>query len=184
MKILALFAFVLFVAMPAFAIENLQANNCEVFVDKISAYYGEHGSVSLKLYVKTLNYRLDGAITEVGFRNRMNVKRFFSGTNEEIGWTNVLLESFVGAKDYFELSLPNIASDYGSIEIEGAIYVKTDKGSYYWFKPGDTNFIINSKTFMMVAYKYNGKVNDSADLEHAVSTQNGNLPYFNPKNCY
>jgi hypothetical protein len=181
MLVIVLIAAVLAVAPAAIAGAHYPAHHCELFIDRVVAYQGNHALRAIKLYVKTLNERLDGPITEVGFRNRRS--GVSCGVNMDIGWNNTHLDHFVDSNDYWVLDLP-LASNYGQIRHVGAFYVRTARDTYYWLHPADgENFVFDRRTHDDILNVMGLPYNYSTGPQSGVSTAQGKLRYFNPGGC-
>jgi hypothetical protein len=151
---------------------HVQATNCELFIDKVSAFDGSHGLRAVSVWVKLLPERLDDEVVEVGFRNRAD-----SGP-----WSDLPLRSFFGAGDYFTTTL-TLRSDFGGDDYEGAFYVRTRSDTNYWFKPLDGgNFFFDIGTYDYVTYVHGA--NHSSSIDYAAATQQDAMTYFNPTRCY
>ncbi len=159
------------------------ARNCEIFMDKISAQFGSHAYRGLNIWVKTLNSRLDSDIVQVGFRYKL-VGNGYSGGSAVIdnGWKELVLDQFMGSKDYYKLSL-NISSDFYQGAYTGVFYVRTANGTNYWLKTsngGDFVFDVNGYNNVSNAM---GMTNYSSDINVAVPTQRPDMYYYNPGMC-
>ncbi|OFZ70943.1 MAG: hypothetical protein A3K03_02865 [Bdellovibrionales bacterium RIFOXYD1_FULL_44_7] len=156
---------------------NIAAKNCEVFVDGVVAYYGAYSNPFLTFFIKTLNYRLDGEITEVGFHSRQ-----FGYDADSVShhgrWIDVKATSFINSKDYWTIKL------IGRFQYEGAFYVKTSKGTVYWHGPLDVpNFPVTSSLFdYLIEREPENCRLDSHGC--AISTRDDALSYFNSDRCY
>jgi hypothetical protein len=150
---------------------HYDAKNCEIFIDKIGIEQGSHASFRILFNVKTLNYRLDGNLVEVGFRN-------FEGNTEGTGhdWRNDVLQTHFGATDYFDGDLLVNADGEGRSSFTGAFYAKTDKNVYYWFKQADgSDFKFDYDTYFSLARQVGIRV---------IPTQTDALSQYNPGRCY
>jgi hypothetical protein len=156
---------------------HVQATNCELFIDKISAYQGSHALRAVHLWVKSLNDRLDDDVEVMGFRYRT------IGAGAE-GWHDRPFWRFFGADNYFEMSF-TVSSDWGRSQYEGALYVRTTAGTTYWFKPqGGGNFFFDINTHDNVMSAMGRSYNYDSSINVAVPTQRDDLTYFNPGHCY
>ena len=164
----------------AFAENHVPANNCEIFIDKITPYGGSHALRAANVWIKVLPQRLDGAIVEVGFRN------IATGNSGSLhlpnSWDNRVLQNFAGAQDYFETNFP-ISSDFGAVSYEGAFYVKTSNDKYYWAKTNSGNFIFDHSTYDNVMNIKGANYNYSGNIGEAVATQSAGMEYYNPSRC-
>ena len=155
---------------------HIQVGNCELFIDKVSAYDSSHGLRVIGLWIKSLPWRLDGEIAEVGFRYRTN-----GGASQD--WSNRSLQPYLGSADYFSAAF-DVSSDFGRTSYEGAFYVLTDRDTNYWFKPaGGGNFYFDIATYDDVI-RASGYTSHSSTIDGAVATQRDDLAYFNPARCY
>jgi hypothetical protein len=163
---------------------HYEANNCEIFIDKIKTNSGSHGYHGLTFYLKTLNSHLDSEIEEVGFRS----KTVDNSSNESRDWNNKILIPFYNAKDYWTFNL-NISHDWGYLTHEGSFYVKTKNGTYYWAKPTRApeqteNFMFDSNTYYNILREMRPGTEYSSTDSDAVATQIPTMKYYNPKSCY
>jgi hypothetical protein len=142
---------------------HLDANNCELFVDKVIPVRGSHGSRRLSTFIKTLNDRLDSPPARVGMRYAIHdpdhsCQSGFSlaGCGEVGPFADH--DAREAAADYFELDL-EIANDATfRHQYEGVVYVVTQKGTTYWHKTATkTNFFIDDETLDNVENSLHGK---------------------------
>jgi len=149
-----------------------------------------------KVFLKTLNSKLDGEIARVGFTAKVHdefreCEREIQPPGnpngcEEVGkWQDYEATPFVGSSDYFELALSLGTNDTIARRYEGTFFVETKKGTRYSLKAnGGGNFFLDRKGF--------------SDVENALSSKGvswvgaevGQLPktadfytYLNPKEC-
>jgi hypothetical protein len=169
-------------ATHAVAGTHYPAHHCELFVDRVVAYQGNHALRAIKFYVKTLNDRLDGPIVEVGFRHRRTGR--FYGASVDNGWVNTGLDRFANSTDYWVLNL-QVSSNYGQASYEGVFFARTVKDTYYWLHPAKAeNFVFDRRTHddilnvMGLYYNYN------TGPQAGVSTVQDGLRYFNPGGCH
>lgn len=161
--------------------QNFPANHCEVFVDKVATLTGPHQAATVHFFIKTLNSRLDSPIKEVGFH--YHVTTHYSLSPVTSPWRDEVATVYNYAKDYFYIDL-NIAHEYGFNDYVGSFYVKTTKGTTYWLKTKDgRDMDVTRSTFDWIVSMQNGLTN-SLDPKQAMATQNSELSYFNPQNCY
>jgi len=166
--ILALIIMLVFVSVNAVAGgSHIQAKNCEIFIDKIESFENTDGGRAFNIFVKTLNFRLDGMIVEVGFRTKAEGQRCDVCRK---GWHIEKLVSFWNSSDYWTLTL-DLGSDYQKISYSGSFYAKTDRGVYYWFKQQNGDFLFDQELW------------DSLD-KTGVPTQTDSMTPFNPNRCY
>ena len=181
MKMFALASSVL-VSSAAFAGNHIPANNCEIFLDKITPYWSSHSLRAANIFVKIRHDALDGRPVEVGFRNRQDGE----DANGIIArdWTDLTLYQFVpSSSDYFQLNLP-LRSDFGYAVYQGAFYVKTDKDTYYWAKnSAGTDFIFDTNTYNNVMFVKGTGSNYDSSISAAVPTQAKGMEYYNSKGC-
>jgi hypothetical protein len=162
---------------------HYRASYCEVFLDRVTPYVGSHGIKALEVYVKTLNDRLDARVVEVGFRAQVRAENGVVTTD----WRNYPANTFPGAADYFELSLP-ISSDFGTTIREGAFYVKTAANTYYWAKldAGNGNFLFDQPEFgaLYGAAGYFQSANFSPAWDRGIDTRTTDAGRaLNPSGC-
>lgn len=114
------------------------ANHCEGFIDKARpVFFSQSSGSMLTVYVKTLNERLDSPIRAVGFTGYARV--CISCNVSESGGAivdkplSVGARPFVGASNYFELTLPvgTYSDRDATIGLTGEIYVLTERGTRY-----------------------------------------------------
>jgi hypothetical protein len=174
--------------------KNVDATNCEVFVDKVQPILDSHGARAEELFIKTLNSRLDGPIAQVGIRYRMhdpsNACRDNSALNDcdTVGKvTEVTADRFQGAKDYFSLFL-EIGDDFTfPHQYEGVIFVKTTRGTTYSFKTASHgSFFLDDRGLDDVMSLLQARGDDdffsSADIAKTPVTADY-YPYLNPGRC-
>ena len=158
------------------------ANNCEIFIDKISANNSSHAYRGLNIWIKTINSSLDSEIAEVGFRYKKTGMEYSYGPIDT-GWKEKKLTPLLGSKDYFTLSI-DISSGFGWAVYEGAFYVRTKAGTNYWFKPaGGGNFVFDENAYNNIANAM-GNVGYSSGVDAALPTQRDDLNYYNPGVCH
>lgn len=165
---------------------HITATNCEIFVDKIAAATGSHGASTLFPYIKVLKDRLDGDIAEVGFRSQATYRSHGRGDVPEVNeWHNVALESRSPVGDYWTITYGlNVITDFNTTSLEGVFYVKTTKGTYYWAKPTNGNFVFDKDGAHTIYQKYPFG-NYSSAPDHAIRTQDSDgMSYYNPSRCY
>jgi hypothetical protein len=119
-------------SLPSTKADDYAAQYCEVFVDAAQIFTGDEGEFGTRMFVKTINSRLDGNITGVGFYGQL----IFHGYDDDSANTNVQYQAFkatsaFGASDYFSVDLAE-STDAGETYYVGAFYVVTDKGTTYW----------------------------------------------------
>jgi len=179
-----------------------------IFVDKVQYVGGDHGTARLHVWVKTLNDRLDGRITHVGFRARLSIVGVTPpvqsssscdnfGDCAKVGqWVDYPFQSFFGASDYFENDSTPFPQDFyiendfiHARSYEGAFYVETDKGTRYWANApassGDNNFHFDANMVQNVERIQGSQHNYgvySPDSTRAVATRES-FPYLNPAGC-
>lgn len=172
---------------------DVRASACEVFVDKVSprVYKDVRGVI---LYVKTLNDKLDGEVTEVGFYGHATTDGCTKGPWDEecpgtFAWRSFKGEPHFGAKDYFEITLTVWNSMINKRIYEGAIYAKTSTGKTYWANPqGGGNFIIdypmveNVLDLVPQCRDSNLVICGNADPSTRLSTADS-FEYLNPDRC-
>jgi hypothetical protein len=177
-----------------------QADACEVFADAVVTKRSSHGLLFVKLFIKTLNEKLDGNIVEVGmYAHRKPSAKPIPGeplpplVDGDYEWRSYKAERFVGSGNYFDVELP-IAHDWmANREYEGSIYVKTDQGTYYWSSPQGpySNYVINADLAANVDSRLPSWANHYSGLrEYALSTAESTFDYgpnksesLNRKNC-
>lgn len=172
---------------PSSFAADYDANYCEIFIDKVEAISGSHGIRRLVLYMKTLNERLDAEIDEVGMRYKTSGGYRIYG--EDIGkWYNVKMKSFLGATDYFTLSLP-ITHDYTDpISYQAAFYLRTKNGTTLWLKDRyhqDFSFNLDGVNSIFEMQRVFGNAHHySSNPDNAISAQDHFGGYYNPNGCY
>jgi hypothetical protein len=166
---------------------DVRATNCEIFVDRAMAVTGSHALTQITFYLKTQNDRLDAPIDHVGFYRR-RVDPYCPSPGHEHNcddsqaWSDERLRPFVGASDYFELSLL-IGGDYAAENtFEGAFYVQTTKGTKYWANAeGGGNFLVDRATFnQLVGLRPSPAY--ASDPQAAVVIAE-DFAYLNPQRC-
>jgi len=118
--------------------QSFVAEHCEAFVDKAAVVsFSQSSSRLLQVYLKAINERLDGEVVEAGFVGGQKVC-LSCGVGESSGPTvthplQVTAESFLGAPDYFEMTLPvaTVEEEGTTVKLEGMFYVLTDRGTRY-----------------------------------------------------
>ena len=178
--------FLLFIVTALFATTvnaskntHYDAKHCEVFVDKVIGWgvdpvrpYG------ITFYLKTLNERLDGKIKEVGLRSRC------IGVCQNHDWTNKISSPFIDSNDYWKLSVPLGFKNLHSSQqkYEGAFFVLTEKGTYYWLKlrlaKGDSSFLIDLRLYDSIGAYY------PVQYDPVATQSSEQLGFLNPDNCY
>jgi hypothetical protein len=164
------------------------ASYCEVFVDRVGAYNTSHGYQSLFLYIKTLNWRLDGPIQSVGFHG---IARLVNGgacasndyqcLSEVNIWKDYPTTAYSGASDYWHLNLV-LGSDFTAKRYyEGAFYVQTSNNRYWVNPSGGGNFFLDGNMFNNVRAAYGSTVY-SQSPQTAINTAD-RFPYLNPGSC-
>lgn len=172
------------------AATHVDANHCEIYVDRIgiSSDVTNYDSRWVHIYLKALPDRLNGDIKEIGGRLQTTILHAYGRTVKT--WENLKTYKVNGAKDFVEVPFRvsehqyNIPK-YSSREIhEVAFYVRTDKDTYYWIKDeAQKNFIINENTYMESAYKLGfGDQNHPGYAPLENSHVAGDK--FNPSRCY
>ncbi len=192
MRTLFTFFYSLTIATSVFA-ADYDANNCEVFVDKVAAWGGSHGYRGLTFKIKTLNNRLDGAIKSVGFRSFVHsnpsVVDFCSKHPASNGnsngcvsvgkWINRPAFEYFGS-DYYKIDL-ELKHDYNFEHVyEGVIYVETVKGTRYWLKTahGGNFFVDENMRSDLIRRGSGGYYRQGKDMSTA-----DNFEYLNPSRC-
>lgn len=164
------------------------ASYCEVFVDRVGAYNNSHGYHSLFLYLKTLNWRLDGPIQSVGFHG---IARLVNGgacasndyqcLSEVNIWKDYPTTAFAGSSDYWHLNLV-LGSDFTAERYyEGAFYVQTPNNRYWVNPAGGGNFFLDLNMFLNVRNAFGSPVY-SQTPQNALNTAD-RFPYLNPGYC-
>jgi hypothetical protein len=164
---------------------HLEARNCEIFIDKIAASIGSHGSMTLSVYVKLLKDRLDGDVAEVGLRTR-TTSTLHGGTPSVQDWHNETLASRSPVNDYWAYPYGiMVSSDFGSTSYEGVFYVKTVKGTYYWAKPADGgNFWLDEAAATRIYGIYPHGNYDSSPSSAIPTQERDDMRLYNPSRCY
>lgn len=164
------------------------ASHCEVFVDRVGARNDSHAYNSLFFYIKTLNWRLDGPITSVGFHGRALLANGGTCASTDYQcisvvniWKDYPAEAFMGASDYWSLNLV-LGHDFTARRyFEGAFYVQT-ANNRYWVNPaGGGNFYLDSNMFLNVRDAFGSPVY-SQSPQNAINTAD-RFPYLNPGAC-
>jgi hypothetical protein len=183
-------------AAEAVGAGHVDATNCEIFIDKIQPILDSHGEHEEVVYIKTLNFRLDAPIAEVGFRYTVHdvdhdcdVDSGFAREGcEEVGrWQDAKALRFQEAQDYFSIGL-DLGNDFTfEHQYEGVFFVRTMRGTNYWFKtPGKQNFFIDARGLedVMNGLRSRGYDNffSSADITTAPVTADY-YTYLNPDHC-
>lgn len=165
----------------AFAQQDIDATNCELFVDKLVLSRSSHGSTIITPFVKILPARLDGAVKEVGFRVTSKTVGQSGGRDTQADWHNVPMVSVSPVNDYFQIDWGlMVGSDYGATSFEGLFYALTEKGTTYWAKTSKRgNFYFDSSVFAELS-GYLSPLWRPLTLP----TQTESLRYYNPQNCY
>jgi hypothetical protein len=175
-------AFFILCSQVTFAqIEDIDAKNCEIYVDAIERF-----DAQVEFKVKVVGKRLIGNLVEVGiYRDFKHTSPYFSSDDRSTHpkstfWgysmgTSVMNHFMGGSKDYFVALLPfNDKGDGYAINWEFAFYALTDQGKAYWFKRADDkNFKIDNH-FRQRMWRHSG----------TVRTENTEFNDFNPKNCF
>lgn len=165
------------------------ASHCEVFVDRVGAYRTSHAYASLFFYIKTLNWRLNGAITSVGFHGRMLLSNGATcpstdyACQADVGvWKDYPASAYSGATDYWFLNLV-IDSDFiPERYYEGAFYVRTNQNTTYWVNPsGGGNFFLDRNMHNNVEASFGGSAY-SQSVSTSINTVD-RFPYLNPGSC-
>lgn len=171
---------ILLLGSAAAVASDIQANNCEIFIDALQLGKSSHGSKNFRVYVKTLNNRLDAPIKKVGFAGH-SVNSWQYGASQ----TNIDQElTLTGGDNYFILFL-SVSSDYGHSDYSGAFYVTTEKGTTYWAHGSvDNGNVAVDFTFDSNAFDSKFPSNSWGPAV-TVNTQNGAYGgYYNMHNCY
>ncbi len=102
---------------------HYDANNGEIFIDRIIPYSVSRNLYGISMYIKTLNERLDGDISEVGFRSRC-----IGDGGRDSEWKNVVFKPHAAASDFWNLylGLGTIGQPTTLTSYEGGFYVKTE----------------------------------------------------------
>jgi hypothetical protein len=163
------------------------ASHCELFVDRATTVRGSHGLLKTTLYLKTQNDRLAwaGGVEEVGYVAKLTDNGTCNGPEcrDKDVFRAYPAVPFVGASDYFEISL-TLDHDYTAARTyEGAFYVRTKSGTTLWVTPeGGGNFFIDRRLAQDIErLRGTGPVYTSGP-ERAVVTADV-LPYLNPNAC-
>jgi hypothetical protein len=131
---------------------HLDADNCEIFVDKAIPIRSSHGSRRIAAFIKTLNDRLDSPPARAGIRYAVHDPKDechsgFSlvGCGDVGGFADH--DGAQIAPDYFSFFF-EIGNDFTfDHQYEGVFYVVTQKGTTYWHKTADKgNFFIDGQT--------------------------------------
>ena len=174
-------------SMDAMALD-VEANHCEVFVDKVGIAQGSHGVRGATFFLKTLNDRLDGPLQEVGIHYRSTIDHRRGQT--KYAWATFTGAAFFGASDYFEIPLP-LGSNYEDRWHEAVFYAKTATTTY-WIHPhwesedltSGHNFHISSHVYGIVSDSLGGRTPYRGANTESLSTRGTALSVFNPKQCF
>lgn len=165
---------------------NIYSRNCEVFIDKLLALQGSHGLRSVLVYMKTLNDRVDGEISKVGFYARVWQKDRNGDYSQLItDWHDIEAEIFPGTTNYWTFKL-NIDHNFSlANRYEGVLFLETKNGSRYWLNSsqGNSHFYVDQLTHDVVKDFMGGVAVYQEDPDYGVHTQNL-LQYYNPSRCY
>jgi hypothetical protein len=152
---------------------HYDAKHCEIFIDKVFPYSGPRGIFGITFYVKTLNFRLDAPIAEVGFRGKC-----IGDSCSHHDWENSILSN-EGTEDYWQVYFGmGFFETFSVRSYEGAFYVKTTANTYYWAKmsgdSGPGNFTFDERTFR----------NLRTLRPIPTPTQQQELRWLNPRQCF
>lgn len=175
--------------------DAVTASSCQVFVDKATISRSSHGLHGYRLFLKTLNDKLDGKVTRVGFHAVVhdlggrcqgdNALGYMNGCEDVGRWRDYFAQSFVGAGDYFEMDL-TLGHDFTfPHQFEGVFFVETDKGTRYWHKAAaGQNFFLDHTGFDHVesALRSKGVSWWDADVGRLPKTADF-YSYLNPTAC-
>lgn len=161
--------------------DHVEAKNCEIFVDRVATYSSSHSAHGLTVYLKVLKDRLDSEPAEVGARSKSTSQAIVSGglqSQPEVqDWSDESFENYFGATDYYKRFF-SLGSEFERKSHETVFYVRTTRGTTYWFKRSDgQNYYLND-TLFYATRNVNG-------LGESIPTQNNEaLGYLNPQRCY
>lgn len=129
---------------------HYEAQNCEIYVEKIHLQKNSYDSVSANFYIKVTNAHLDGPVREVGMRGQA-LTRLSNGQVILDEWRNQVAARVnpFGGGDLWRLTLLLDAGDLHK-SYEGALYVVTERETWYWLHPmndGRRNFHLRMDTF-------------------------------------
>lgn len=166
----------------SFAGTHVNANNCEIFIDRIMVSTSSQGSATILPYIKILPFRLNGQVEEVGFRNTSETFSYQNHSSSTRPWSNALFFNTSSSRDYWAPSWSYmVSSEYGRTTFTGSFYVRTSSGTTYWAKNahgGDFVFDINAFNIL------SNFGNRGDGYEATINTQRSDMRYYNPKNCY
>jgi len=164
------------------------ASHCEVFVDRVGAYRSSHAHRSLFFFIKTLNWRLDGPITSIGFHGRMLLPNGATCPSTDYAcqadvnvWKDYPASAYNGASDYFLLDLL-LGNDFRAQRYyEGAFYVQTPYNRFWVNPAGGGNFFLDSNMHTNVEAAF-GAPAYSQTPSSSINTAD-RFPYLNPGFC-
>jgi hypothetical protein len=173
------------ISVPSVLAADVEATNCELFIDKVAAFQGGQRAKGMTIFVKTLNDRLDGPIAEVCFRNHQEFPVQWGRNPDWRNWHNEPLHAYHLASDYFFYRTDSLASEYGGVQYEGVFYVRTQRGTVYWIhSPTENgNFVFDAQGHDNVLLVRGWSDNTGEDAMNAVSTQQSSMRYYNPMGC-
>ncbi|MCW5805757.1 MAG: hypothetical protein KIT31_25525 [Deltaproteobacteria bacterium] len=169
---------------------DVTANHCEVFFDRVVTSRSSHALLRVRLYVKTLNFRLDGEIAEVAYYANVDTEGGAGTCGDSSAcqfrgqWHAYRAQSFVDASDYWTLDF-TLNHDFTSpLVYEGVLYVRTVTGKTYWVNPdGGGNFFVDRNMAFDVEHVLGGpSLSRGTGPEHAAVTADI-FPYLNPRRC-
>lgn len=155
---------------------DVEAQNCEIFVDRIRVVSDDYGNRSIKLQVKT---NLDAAI--VGVRKQDKFRDIPTGIIDINEWKESTLSKNL---DHSYSILLQLNNKYVKIDAEYVLFVQTKNGKRYWLHPEHNMGKNFSATFAEFDSILSGIV-DTANLSVELPTQGSTrLMKYNPENCY
>lgn len=156
---------------------HFEATHCEFHIEKMRLQENSYQTLAANLYIKVALPHLDGPVKEVGFRTQAHVKR---GQGDLLAeeWRNLPAARVnpFGDNDQWRLTLLLKAGNLSAI-YEGAFYLLTERGTWYWLHPmndGRDNFWVTTDTFTF---------ENELALHELWVNDFERLRSFNPKRC-
>jgi len=166
------------------------ANHCEVSVDRVVTFRSSHALYGVVMYLKTLNFRLDGDVAEVAYFAKVDTETG-GGTCGDTSvcpfrgqWRAYRANAFASSKDYWTLTF-TVSHDFTSpLVYEGAFFVRSTTGKTYWVNPaGGGNFFLDTNMANNVENVLGGFSFDRGTGPQNAAVTADIFPYLNPRRC-
>jgi hypothetical protein len=142
---------------PAFA-NDVQANNCEIFLDKLVVTTESHALTKMKFYLKVIEAKLDSplASVDVWHTRSENWGSSKPSSSEKYGWRMNQVQKFSGSPDYFEY-IPTTGHSWMSANEQMVFSALSQNGTRYWLNAQNLtgrNFEANATAVDTLAFEY------------------------------